>query len=171
MKPILLALGACCAALLLACAQPHSATTPASQADVKVNPPGLPAAGAAPLASNPYRGQAAVADIGRGAFNQSCARCHGVDAEPTPEAPDLRRLNNFCLRLKQESLKAHCLSDVDQHFLQSVLEGKVRAGLVHMPAWKDVLTPETIWSIRTFLESRKAPPLPRSPEIHNEPAS
>jgi mono/diheme cytochrome c family protein len=160
------------AAALVACVHTPSGTVaPASGPSALANPQGLPAVGAHALPSNPYRGQAAVAGIGRGAFNESCSKCHGVDAEPTPDAPDLRRLNSFCNRLRQDALKTHCLSDVDQHFMQSVLEGKVRAGLVHMPAWKGVLHPETIWSIRTYLETRK-PPLPaKAPELNGETGS
>lgn len=167
-----LALLALVAATLAACVQPPSSSVaPVPDSAAKANPQGLPPLGTPAHSSNPYRGQAEVAAIGRGAFNASCSKCHGVDADPTPDAPDLRRLNSFCNRLKQDPMKSHCLSDVDQHFMQSVLEGKVRAGLVHMPAWKGVLHPETIWSIRTYLESRK-PPLPaKAPELHTEPGS
>ncbi len=37
-----------------------------------------------------------------------------------------------------------------------VLKGKTKAGIEHMPAWEGVLTPEVVWAIRTFVESRDA---------------
>ena len=50
-----------------------------------------------------------------------------------------------------------CIVDNDQYFLKSVKYGKTRVGVVHMPAWKDVLPSAAIWTIRTFLESCSNP--------------
>ena len=111
------------------------------------------------LARNPFRGNAALVDSGRQSFNAHCARCHGDNAsQPSAEAPDLRRLNSFCRRLKDNALKDHCLSDVDTYYLESVREGKVRAGVQYMPAWKASLSEQTIWEIRSYLDS--LPPAP-----------
>lgn len=107
---------------------------------------------------NPYRGRNEVVEAGRAIFHQACARCHGKDAEPTPEAPDLRRLNGTCRRIAAPEISRHCRDDVDAHFLDSVRQGKVRAGVVYMPSWEGVLTPQAIWAVRTYLESRPAPP-------------
>lgn len=115
---------------------------------------------------NPYRGQATVHEAGRQAYSQHCAQCHGVDAsQPMAEAPDLRRLDSFCRRLRDPVLKSDCTADVDRYYLRSVHEGKVRAGVVHMPAWKDVLTPQQIWSIRTFVETRPLDPPKRTTSV------
>jgi mono/diheme cytochrome c family protein len=115
---------------------------------------------------NPYRGMDNVLEAGRAAYAEHCASCHGADAvQPNAEGPDLRRLDSFCRRLKDAALKAACLKDVDSYYFTSVLEGKVRAGVVHMPAWKDVLAPESIWAIRSFVETRPSrPPQRRLPE-------
>jgi len=104
---------------------------------------------------NPYRGDPTVIESGRLAFNTHCSRCHGENAsQPSAEAPDLRRLNSFCSRLKDLALRAHCLSDVDAYYLESAREGKVRAGVTYMPPWKDSLSEQTLWQIRSFIEGQ-----------------
>lgn len=117
-------------------------------------------------APNPYRGNASVIAPGEVAYQAHCASCHGDEASRSvAEAPDLRRLNLFCLRLKDEALHQRCLKDVDTYYLHSVREGKVRAGVVHMPAWKDQLSPHEIWAIRTFVESRPLDPPRRTTSV------
>ncbi|MEG2174711.1 MAG: permease, partial [Oscillospiraceae bacterium] len=39
-------------------------------------------------------------------------------------------------------------------FMMAVTTGKVRAGIVYMPPWRDVLTAGEIWAVRSFVESR-----------------
>ena len=108
---------------------------------------------------NPYRGDAIAIQAGSAHYAAHCARCHGTDAsQPNPEAPDLRRLNSYCNRLKDGDLKAHCLSDVDTYFLMSAREGKVRAGIRYMPAWRDVLNEQIQWQIRSYIESQPLDP-------------
>lgn len=118
------------------------------------------------LAVNPYRGDAAAAAIGGEAYGRHCAQCHGTEsARSVPEGPDLRRLNSFCNRLNQAELKPRCLADVDAYYLLSVREGKLRAGLRHMPAWEGVLPQEAIWAIRSFTETRPLPPPRTLPDL------
>jgi len=107
---------------------------------------------------NPLRGDSRVIEAGRQSYRQHCAECHGEEAvNPIAEAPDLRRLDSFCRRLKDPALQTHCRDDVDRYYLRSVNEGKVRAGVVHMPPWEGRLSPDEIWSIRNFIESRPRP--------------
>ena len=107
------------------------------------------------LDENPYRGNARAAEIGRTLFNQTCARCHGVDAvSRNMPGPDLTRLDKACRPIADPAVRAHCLADNDAYFLDSVQNGKVRVGVSHMPAWKTVLSPQLIWTLRTFVESR-----------------
>lgn len=102
---------------------------------------------------NPYRGNAAVAEVGREIFNQACARCHGVDAvSRNLPAPDLTKLDRACRRILDPAVKRLCLNDNDAYFLDSAQNGKVRVGVTHMPAWKDVLSVPQLWAIRSFLE-------------------
>jgi cytochrome c5 len=107
-------------------------------------------------ASNPYRGDARAAEIGRAAFNQACARCHGVDAVNKGQVgPDLTKMDRACQRIIDPAVQRLCVEDNDDFFLRSVQQGKVRVGVVHMPAWQTVLPPAAIWTIRTFLETRR----------------
>lgn len=114
-----------------------------------------PAPGAA---GNPYRGDSRAIEIGRTAFNQACARCHGVDAINKGQVgPDLTLLDRPCKPIVDPAIKRMCVEDQDDYFLKSVQDGKIRVGVVHMPGWKDILSPQAIWTLRSFLESRRAP--------------
>lgn len=120
----------------------------------------LPALGASWLAANPYRNQSVAADavaVGRDAYNQACARCHGADAiANAAPAPDLRNLNRSCRRIGDAELKAWCLRDNDAYFAKTVREGKVIVGVTHMPPWAGVLPQELAWSIQLFFEAQAA---------------
>lgn len=108
---------------------------------------------------NPYRGNLDAIAIGREAFNQACATCHGLDADGSRmPAPDLRRIGRSCTRLVPGDWKRRCESDADHYFKHSVEAGKVKVGIRHMPAWKGILSVELIWAIRTFAESARQPP-------------
>lgn len=119
-----------------------------------VDQSGLPPLGAE-VRSNPYRGYAWAIEVGQSAFNQSCARCHGVDANPAgAPAPDLRQLNRFCRRIGEPAVQVACLADNDAYFSKTVANGKTIVGVMHMPPWKNVLSPELVWAIQAFIESR-----------------
>jgi mono/diheme cytochrome c family protein len=116
----------------------------------------LPPLGPAWQDSNPYRGHAAadaVTAVGRSIFNQTCARCHGPDADGSLAAPDLRLIGRACQRVPEPDLKRRCLADADHYFSQSVRYGKVRVGITHMPPWEPTLPQEAIWALRSFVES------------------
>jgi hypothetical protein len=103
---------------------------------------------------NPLRGDARAIAVGREAFNQACARCHGHDADGSrAPAPDLRRIGLACRRVRDETLYRRCLSDADDFFVQSVRYGKQKFGILHMPPWEGVLEPALVWSIRSFVET------------------
>ncbi len=124
--------------------------------NVVVDTRALPPITAATPEGNPYRGQARAIEIGRNAYNQACSRCHGVDAVNKGQVgPDLLRMDRACSRIADPAIREMCVVDNDDFFLKSVQEGKTRVGVVHMPAWKEVLSPAAIWTIRSFLESRK----------------
>ena len=120
-----------------------------------VSPDGLPPLGETWLAENPYRGNPAALAIGRDAYNQACARCHGADASTNAApAPDLRQLNRFCKRISDAELNAACMRDNDAYFAKTVRNGKVIVGVTHMPPWQGVLKQELAWAIQVFFESR-----------------
>lgn len=102
----------------------------------------LPALGDDLRGKNPYRDNGEAIRIGTSAYNQNCARCHGLEAISGGIAPDLRKLDLD--------------PDTDVYYLESVLRGKVRNGAVYMPPFKDILPQEAIWAIKAYLETRRA---------------
>ena len=118
-------------------AQAHGDVTPQA-VDVTT----LPKLGEELRGVNPYRDNAEAVRIGTSAFNQNCARCHGLEAISGGIAPDLRKLDID--------------PDTDAYFIESVRGGKVRNGAVYMPPFKDVLPQEAIWAIKAYLETRRA---------------
>ncbi len=90
--------------------------------------------------TNPYRGNEIAIKIGKSGYNSNCARCHGLGAVSGGIAPDLRNLPAGD-------------DDSDEYFLDTVKAGAVRNGNVYMPPFKDVLSAEAIWAIRTWIET------------------
>lgn len=114
---------------------------------------------APPAQTNAARGDPGAIALGATIYQANCARCHGEQAStPSAEAPDLRRLNSFCRPLKDAALQQRCLQDVDDYFIMSVNTGKVRAGIIYMPPWRDVLTAQEIRAVHSFIDSRPLPP-------------
>ncbi|WP_298234500.1 cytochrome c-550 PedF [uncultured Azohydromonas sp.] len=108
---------------------------------------------------NPFRGNDTAIKIGSSAYNQNCARCHGLEAISGGIAPDLRKLDNECATQKIENKKAACVKDVDDYFLNTVRRGRTRNGAVYMPPFEGTLNQEAIWSIKAYLETRREKPL------------
>lgn len=103
---------------------------------------------------NPLRANKDAFTIGRSAFNQACAQCHGADANGSRSpAPDLRRMGSGCKRIQDDALRQRCMADADAFFMKSVRFGKQKFGIVHMPPWEGVLTPDVAWAVRTFVEN------------------
>ena len=144
------------ALLLLAAglAQAHGDVTPQA-----VDTQGLPTLGEAWRAENPFRGNDKATKIGSSAYNQNCARCHGLEAVSGGIAPDLRKLDNDCVALKDTKKKAACVKEVDDYYLGSLRRGKVRNGAVYMPPFEGILNQEAMWSIKAYLETRREKPL------------
>jgi cytochrome c-550 PedF len=104
-----------------------------------VDTTGLKDVGADWLAANPYRKDKTAITIGSSAFNQNCARCHGLGAISGGIAPDLR-----FLPVGDEG---------DEVFLPRIRKGAVRDGRVYMPPFEGTLSQEAMWAIRTWLET------------------
>ena len=132
----------------------HGDVTPQS-----VDTKALPALGDDLRAENPYRGNTVAVKIGDSAYNQNCARCHGLQAISGGIAPDLRKLDNDCVSLKDTKKKAECVKDVDAYYMSSVRNGKVRNGAVYMPKFDGVMNQEAMWSIKAYLETVRERPL------------
>lgn len=117
-------------------AAPHGDVTPQV-----VDTSALQQLGAELRKVNPYRNDPKAVDVGSSAYNQNCARCHGLEAVSGGIAPDLRLLD----------LDA----DTDQYYLESVRRGKIRNGTTYMPPFEGVLSQEAIWAIKAYLETRR----------------
>jgi cytochrome c-550 PedF len=144
-------------ALLLASstlALAHGDVTPQS-----VDTSNLPTLGADWREENPFRSNDAAVKVGSSAYNQNCARCHGLEAISGGIAPDLRKLDNECASLKDAARKAACTKENDNYFLGVVRHGRVRNGAVYMPPFEGTFNQEAMWAIKAYLESRRDKPL------------
>ena len=119
----------------------------------------LPVLGEAWRAQNPFRQNDTAIRIGGSAYNQNCARCHGLEAISGGIAPDLRKLDNDCSPLKDAKKKTECVAEADDYYLGSVRRGKVRNGAVYMPPFEGIMSQEAMWAIKTYLETRRDKPL------------
>ncbi len=141
-------------ALVAGAALAHGDVTPQA-----VDTKDLPPLGEQWKAENPYRGNEAAIKIGSSAFNQNCARCHGLEAISGGIAPDLRKLDNDCAGLKDARKKTAGVAEIDEYFTTSVRRGKVRNGAVYMPPFEGILNQEAVWAIKSYLETRREKPL------------
>ena len=121
-----------------------------------VDTTGLPVLGDKWRDENPYRTNKLALKIGASAYNQNCARCHGLEAVSGGIAPDLRLLDRDCNTIKNDTKKQACYKETDNYFLASIRHGKVRNGAVYMPPFEGVFNQEAMWAIKTYLESRRA---------------
>ncbi len=138
------------AALTSLYAGAHGNVTPQA-----VDTTGLPVLGDKWRDENPYKTNKLALKIGASAYNQNCARCHGIEAISGGIAPDLRQLDRDCVGLKNDIKKTACFKEMDAYFLASVRHGKVRNGAVYMPPFEGVFNQEAMWSIKTYLETRR----------------
>jgi cytochrome c-550 PedF len=147
-----LAAGLLCA--LATSAWAHGDVTPQA-----VDTKHLPQLGAAWRAENPFRKLDAAIKVGSSAYNQNCARCHGLEAISGGIAPDLRKMDNECVTLKDEKRKTSCVKENDEFFATAVRRGRTRNGAVYMPPFEGILSQEAVWSIKAYLETRREKPL------------
>jgi cytochrome c-550 PedF len=137
-------------ALLPCAAMAHGDVTPQA-----VDTKELPALGDKWLAENPYRGHEKAIKIGSSAYNQNCARCHGLEAISGGIAPDLRKMDNECATLKDPARKASCVGATDEYFSGRVRRGFSRNGAVYMPPFDAILQQEAVWAIKAYLETKR----------------
>lgn len=109
-----------------------------------VNPQPVDTAGLEPLgeawrSANPYRGNKTAIQIGKSAYNQQCARCHGLEGISGGMAPDLRFLPKD--------------DEGDKVFLGVVRRGAYRDGRTLMPKYEGVVSQEGMWAIRAWLDT------------------
>lgn len=136
--------------LLAAVAVSGLCTTAFGHGDVApqpVNTDALPDVGEEWLIENPYRAEAAGEDvwakaieIGDSAYNQNCARCHGLGVVSGGLAPDLRFLE--------------AAEYGDEWYVERFQHGYTQDGTTKMPAFGEVLGQKAGWAIRTYIETR-----------------
>lgn len=112
----------------------HGSVTPQA-----IDTKNLKPLGAEWLEENPYKGDEAAIKLGKYAYSENCARCHGLGVVSGGIAPDLRYLDPGV--------------DGDQWFMERIRTGAVRNGNVYMPPFEGVLTQEAMWAIRTYILS------------------
>jgi cytochrome c-550 PedF len=117
----------------------HGPVTPQS-----IDTSELPQLGEEWIEVNPYRKhspeiQKDIIRVGASAYNQNCARCHGLEGISGGIAPDLRLLEPDI--------------DGDEWYGYRVQNGAVRNGAVYMPKMTEHLTQEALWAIKVWLES------------------
>ncbi len=89
------------------------------------------------LEANPYVGNPEAIEIGASAYNQNCARCHGLGAVSGGISPDLRALPAD--------------ADGDEWYVYRARNGAIRNGVTYMPKFEGVLSQEALWAIRAWL--------------------
>ncbi|MGB0696814.1 MAG: cytochrome c-550 PedF [Rhodospirillaceae bacterium] len=90
--------------------------------------------------TNPYRGNPRAEEIGSSAYNQNCARCHGLEVVSGGIAPDLRYLApDF---------------DGDEWYVMRVRNGAIRNGITYMPKFEGILSQEALWAIRAYIDTK-----------------
>ncbi len=110
-----------------------------------VNTDALPDIGEEWLEENPWRDPENEAwetaiEIGSSAYNQNCARCHGLEVISGGLAPDLRYLTADY--------------DGDEWYLERFRNGMTQNGTTKMPAFGEILGQKAAWAIRTYVETR-----------------
>ena len=99
------------------------------------------------LEENPYRGDEEAIRVGSSAYNQNCARCHGLEAISGGITPDLRKLN--------EETEFDTVQESDEWYMTRVRGGAVIDGRVYMPPFEGILSQEAMWAIRSYIDTRK----------------
>lgn len=94
--------------------------------------------------ANPYSGNARAIEIGESAYNQNCARCHGLGGVSGGIAPDLRYLPSD--------------EEGDEWYIYRARNGAIRNGVTYMPKFEGILSQEALWAIRAWLESKHVQP-------------
>jgi cytochrome c-550 PedF len=92
------------------------------------------------LKENPFRGNKRAIEIGASAYNQNCARCHGLEAISGGLSPDLRYLDKG---------KAG-----DEWYMERIRGGATVGGVTKMPAFEGLMNQEAMWAIRSYLDTR-----------------
>jgi mono/diheme cytochrome c family protein len=61
------------------------------------------------------------------------------------------------MSLGSDDKKLACFQEINDYFVSTVRRGRTRDGRVYMPPFEGILTQEAMWSIKTYLETRREP--------------
>ena len=102
---------------------------------------GLEKVGKEWLLTNPYKttNRRAI-EIGCGAYNSNCARCHGLGVVSGGIAPDLRYLEKD--------------DEGDEWYIGRIRKGYHQNGVTKMPGFEGLMPQEAMWAIRTYINIR-----------------
>lgn len=121
----------------------------------------LPQLGEKWLPENPYTPENAAHKealrIGSSAYNQNCARCHGLEAISGGISPDLRLFDKDCSSMAGADKKQACYKEMEEYFVATVRRGRVRDGRVYMPPFEGTLSQEAVWAIKSYIDTRRVP--------------
>ena len=144
MKTIVYGVALCCSLFLSSWVYGHGDVAPQP-----VDTEGLEQLGEEWKITNPYTGNEKAIEIGASAYNQNCARCHGLEAVSGGIAPDLRKLEPG--------------EYGDEWYIERVRNGAIRNGITYMPKFAATdggpLSQEALWTIRAYLETLYDPNL------------
>lgn len=79
-------------------------------------------------------------EVGCSAYNQNCARCHGLGVISGGTTPDLRYLEKD--------------ADGDDWYINRVRKGKHQNGMTKMPGFENLMNQEAMWAIRAYINIR-----------------
>lgn len=120
----------------------------------------LPQLGEKWLPENPYPPEAPAHKealrIGSSAYNQNCARCHGLEAISGGISPDLRLFDKDCSSMA-DAKKQACYKEMEEYFVATVRRGRMRDGRVYMPPFEGTLSQEAVWAIKSYIDTRRVP--------------
>ena len=71
-------------------------------------------------------------------------------------AARLTEAGGFWAKHVDADKKNACYREMDDFFLATVRRGRARDGRVYMPPFEGTLSQEAIWTVRTYLETRRA---------------
>jgi len=98
------------------------------------------------LTENPYTGDEDAIKVGSSAYNQNCARCHGLEVISGGITPDLRGLN--------DPTEWDSPSEADEWFMERIRHGAVINGRVYMPPFEGLINQQAMWAIKAYIETR-----------------
>jgi cytochrome c-550 PedF len=141
-KPMMQTASAALLALASMNAIAHGNVTPQA-----VDTSALPQLGDEWKTTNPFTGNELAIEIGDSAYNQNCARCHGLEVISGGITPDLRKLNDPNEFFSPE--------EADEWFMTRIRHGAVVDGRVYMPPFEGILSQEAMWAIKAYIETRE----------------